>query len=206
MGLAGASRILLDITSRYDTLRTMSERKIALLGYALLGLLHQKPSSGYDLRKIFATTPMGGFSDSPGAIYPALQRLQQSGLIRARVEDRAGLRRRRVFSLSAAGVAALEKWLAGPVTRNDLMRHIDDLMLRFAFMDGVKGQAASLEFLKNFRKDLSAYIPELHGHLNALREHMTVSGRLALESGILSYETLLHWIKTSIVTYQKIKR
>lgn len=183
----------------------MSERKVALLGYALLGLLHQKPSSGYDLRKLFAATPMGSFSDSPGAIYPALQRLQQGGLVRARVEDRAGLRRRRVFSLSAAGVAALEKWLAGPVTRNEVVRRIDELMLRFAFMDGVNGPAASLDFLRKFQAELKAYIPELHGHLNALRHNMPVSGRLALESGIQGYETLLRWAKSSIALYKRRK-
>ena len=47
------------------------------LGYALLGLIHQQPLSGYDVKKIFASTPMAGFSDSPGAIYPALRRLEK---------------------------------------------------------------------------------------------------------------------------------
>ena len=40
--------------------------------------------SGYDLRKIFTTTAMGSFSDSPGAIYPALARLEANGLVRER--------------------------------------------------------------------------------------------------------------------------
>jgi DNA-binding PadR family transcriptional regulator len=30
-----------------------------------------KPSSGYDLRKIFSSTSMKTYSGSPGAIYPA---------------------------------------------------------------------------------------------------------------------------------------
>lgn len=68
---------------------------ISLLGYALLGLLHQRPSSGYALRRTFATMPMGTFSDSPGAIYPALRRLEQQGLVRGRLESSAGLRQSR---------------------------------------------------------------------------------------------------------------
>jgi len=71
----------------------MGPSKIPLLGYALLGLLTGKPSSGYDLRKFFASTAVGTFSDSPGAIYPALQRLAASGLIRGQIEERGGLRR-----------------------------------------------------------------------------------------------------------------
>ena len=42
-------------------------REIPLLGRALLGLLQQGQSSGYDIRRLFTQTPMGTFSDSPGA-------------------------------------------------------------------------------------------------------------------------------------------
>ena len=56
----------------------------SLLGYALLGLIYQQPLSGYDVKKIFASTPMAGFSDSPGAIYPALRKLERLGFVRAR--------------------------------------------------------------------------------------------------------------------------
>ena len=56
--------------------------KIPSLGYALLGLLQGKPSSGYDLRKIFSSTSMRTYSDSPGSIYPALLRLEKQGLMK----------------------------------------------------------------------------------------------------------------------------
>ena len=89
---------------------------VSLLGYALLGLLAQKRASGYDLRKMFTSTPMQTFSDSPGAIYPALRRLQEAGLIRGKVEESSGLRRRQVFALTAEGSAALREWLNEPVS------------------------------------------------------------------------------------------
>src|SRR5258708_28775189 len=53
----------------------------SLLGFAILGMLHARPQSGYDLRKAFVATPMRLFSDSPGAIYPALRRLRVRGWI-----------------------------------------------------------------------------------------------------------------------------
>jgi len=46
----------------------MEQSEVSVLGYALLGLLQQQDRSGYDLRKIFSTTPMKSFSDSPGSI------------------------------------------------------------------------------------------------------------------------------------------
>ena len=61
---------------------------------ALLGLIHQKPSSGYDLCRTFAESAMGNYSSSPGAIYLALERLAGRGLIAGEVQASGGLRRR----------------------------------------------------------------------------------------------------------------
>ena len=67
----------------------MKRSTTPLLGYALLRLLYQKSRSGYDLRKVFAETAMGNYSSSPGAIYPALQRLEVDQLVLGRVEETA---------------------------------------------------------------------------------------------------------------------
>ena len=110
-------------------------RENSLLGYALLGLLQQQARSGYDLRKIFANTPMGTFSDSPGAIYPALQRLEKRDLVSSRVRESSGLRRRRLFRPTSFGKRAFKSWQTRAITREDVIHHVDELMLRFGFMD-----------------------------------------------------------------------
>ena len=173
----------------------------SLLGYAILGLLERQPSSGYDLRKIFVLTPMWSYSDSPGAIYPALGRLEKSGLIRGRVEASAGLRRRKVFRLTAAGMEALKKWLRTPVSRDQVIRGMGELMLRFAFTDRVLGNAAAVRFLKDLERELGSYVPTLREFLESQRRPMTISGQLALESGIRGYEAQLGWTKYAIARY-----
>ena len=62
MAALSVSGLNLYSTHRYSTYSTigtssMADWKIPSLGYALLGLL-QKPSSGYDLRKVFSSTSM----------------------------------------------------------------------------------------------------------------------------------------------------
>lgn len=174
-----------------------------LLGYALLGLLEQHPRSGYDLRKIFALTPLMAYSDSPGAIYPALRRLEQGGWIRGQVENGAGLRRRKVCRPTPAGREALKSWLRKPLSREDVIRGMEGLMLRFAFLDLVLGRKGAVGFLKQLNH-------ELHSHVSTLREFhrtrtkdMPLSGRLALESGILGYEAHLEWTKQAIAEYRR---
>jgi len=179
----------------------MNRNKIPLLGYALLGLLHQVSLSGYGVRKMFSSSPMGSYSDSPGAIYPALQRLEKAGLIRGRVEDSSGLRRKKIYSPTNAGIAALKQWLKNPVTHEEVVRGVNELILRFSFMDPVIGEAATLQFLRALQIELQAYIPTLREYLNSYGTKMSQSGILALESGVRGYETLLEWCKHAITTY-----
>jgi DNA-binding PadR family transcriptional regulator len=175
-------------------------------GYALLGLLREQPSSGYDLRKTFSLTPLVTFSDSPGAIYPALRRLEESGLIRGTIEDGSGLRRRKIFRVTAAGVAELKTWLNQPVGQDDVVRGIEELMLRFAFMDSVVGKAAAARFLKSLERELSSYVRALRKYLVKHRAEMPLSGRLALESGVRGYETHLRWARDALAAYKKAER
>jgi DNA-binding PadR family transcriptional regulator len=181
-------------------MNTMRPR-VSLLGYALLGLLHQKPSSGYALRRIFATTPMGTFSDSPGAIYPALRRLERQGMVRGRVEPSAGLRRKQTFRLTPRGIAALEEWLERPLTRANVVRGMEDVMLRLAFMDQVLAPAASIRFLQSLAREIAAYLPTLHAYLSENRRQMPLSGRLALLSGIRVYEDRSRWVVDALRAY-----
>lgn len=183
----------------------MNPPKIPALGYALLGLLQQKPSSGYDLRKIFSSTAMMSYSDSPGAIYPALGRLEQQGLISGTVEAGSGLRRRRLFRLTALGTTELKKWITRPLVRADVVRGVDEVMLRFAFSEQAAGPSASVRLLQSLEAELTSYLPELHAQLNAGKAGTPTSGRLALESGIRGYECLLQWTKDALETYERKK-
>src|SRR5262245_11950268 len=126
---------------------------ISLLGYALLGLLHQEARSGYDLRKIFAGTPMGTFSDSPGAIYPALQRLEKQGLVRGQLHPSSGRRRRRILRPTASGRRSFKAWQTKSISADDLIHRADELLLRFSFMDETAGPAQAARFLRSLTRE-----------------------------------------------------
>lgn len=181
----------------------MSRDNNSLLGYALLGLLYGQPLSGYDLRKIFASSPIGGFSDSPGAIYPALRRLEEQGLVEGRVLESTSLRKRRVFRPTAKGLASFKAWQSKPIARDDVVRRCGELLLRFAFMDQTLGPERAVAFLREFSEALSGYIPSLKQHLEAHADAMPLSGRLALESGIQEYEARFEWARKSIARYER---
>ena len=180
----------------------MKRPHITVLGYALLGLVHQKPQSGYELRKTFAETAMGNYSSSPGAIYPALERLETDRLIAGKVEDGAGLRRRRIYRPTKAGIAALRQWLAAPIQSADVERGTPELMLRFCFMEHTLGAEACVTFLGEFGRALTPYIAHLEDFRTANAGNMPRSARLALESGIRGYRTLEEWTQYALRLYR----
>jgi DNA-binding PadR family transcriptional regulator len=182
---------------------TKQQHKIPSLGYALLGLLQPKPATGYDLRKIFSSTSMKTYSDSPGAIYPALRRLVRQGLIRGTIEDGSGLRRRQVFRLTAKGLTELKRWITLPITRDDLVSRLKTVMLRFAFSEQAVGASASLDILKSMAAALGPHLEDMGEKLEKMRPFAPTSGWLALECGIRSYECLLQWTRYAIPIYEK---
>ena len=171
---------------------------ISTLSLAIMGLITQKPQTGYDIRKAFSTTPLGHFSSSPGAIYPALQRMTKDGWICGKVDDEKVLRPRKVYEMAEPGREVLERHLLQPVTRDDVIWRMDDLMLRFSLMDEIVGRAATLQFLRGFATELEAYVAHLRCFLGEAKPSMPVCGRLAMENGIEAYEMNAAWARRAI--------
>lgn len=177
-------------------------RGISILGYALMGMVQKHPASGYDLRKLFTRTPLASFSDSPGAIYPALQRLEARGLIRGTIEG-PRLRSRKMFRLTAAGNVELKRWLKLPARRQDVVSRMGELILRFSLMDGVVPETVPIRFLSTLVTELSTYVSELQSFLQYPQPGTPLSGRLAMESGVRGYVAQLEWAKDALSIYTK---
>jgi len=173
------------------------------LRLAILGLISMQPMSGYDLRKVFETTPMGNFSSSPGAIYPALKTLENKGWVSGVADKQDSLRPRLVYSLTDLGDEVLNTELDATVTRDDLIWRYDQLMLRFAFMER-RGVAKILRFLGELLTELEAYIAHLEDVHEQMTDQTTVCGRLALEQGIEGYRANARWARRAVRELERL--
>lgn len=117
----------------------------------LLQVIGRKPSSGYDLRR---SDSLGAFSDSPGSVYPALKRLEETGLVESSVE--AGGRRRTVYRLTNRGRSALHTWLTARVTSADLERRPELLELRYLYLAEQNDRDALRRFLVEYADAVAA--------------------------------------------------
>jgi DNA-binding PadR family transcriptional regulator len=172
----------------------MAQNSLTTFEYALLGLIGMSPMAGYDLHKAFETTPLGHFSSSPGAIYPALRRLAGRGLLDSRLDSTTEARPRRVYALTEAGEEALGAWLHQPVTREELIRGGGAPILRFALAEGRLSSGESVAYLASYREAVESYLEELRQHEAQMPAH-PLHGRLALQQGIRALESEVEWTK-----------
>jgi len=184
----------------------MKKPAITPLGYALLGLVHMEPRTGYALRKIFETTPMGHYSSSPGAIYPALKRLETRGLANSRIDNTNKLRPKQIYSATGLGVDMLREWASQPVSKDDVVERGDELMLRFSFMGTLVDSETSHQFLSQMARGIELYIEELEQFLPMMPKEAPPHGRLALISGLESYKAQARWARKAMKEFTPLSK
>src|SRR5512134_3518324 len=86
------------LTSSDDT--TLKKGTAELL---ILAQLENRPSHGYEIAQQIEIRSHGTVSFHVASLYPILYRLERRGLIAGRWVEKAGQRRRRYYTLTAAG-------------------------------------------------------------------------------------------------------
>ena len=127
--------------------------------WAVLGLLDQRPRSGYDIKRAIDRTIRHIWAGSYGQIYPELRRLEEAGWITGK-DDARGARSRRVYSVTALGHGKLLDWLRGTQYRIELR---DESLLRLFFADALPPDDALglLEARREGYRQLLAYLVSL---------------------------------------------
>lgn len=78
--------------------------------YTILGFLRWGPLTGYDLKKMFDLSDILYWSGSNNQIYRPLVKLHEAGLVSRETERQADNPDRKVYTITAAGRAALQEW------------------------------------------------------------------------------------------------
>ena len=75
----------------------------------ILGLLERQAMYGYQIVKVLETKSQGYFKFKEGTLYPALHRLEKSGLITGQWQMLPNGRQRRYYHITEKGLAKLEQ-------------------------------------------------------------------------------------------------
>jgi PadR family transcriptional regulator AphA len=115
--------------------------------FAVLGILSYGPMSGYDIKKFYAQSVAGFWSESYGQIYPILKRLAEEGLATKSVRKQDGKPDRHIYTITEKGREELQQWLVEPTGRH-IGRHEALLKLMFGKQISV---ADNIIQIKRFR-------------------------------------------------------
>lgn len=172
--------------------------------HVLLGLICLSPASGYDLKRMFAATPMGLYQPSSGALYPALRRLEARGLIRVTDPPAANgsPRRRRVYQPTAGGRETHLTWLRTPVEPGSAARDLGLHLMRFVMMEPVLARAEVLAFLADLEHALAVLTADLERYAAGPPPGGLHPG-LALDHGLAVHRASLDWVQRAIAALRE---
>jgi DNA-binding PadR family transcriptional regulator len=176
-------------------------RRSGVLELAVLGLLHETPMHGYELRKRLNAL-LGAFrAFSYGSLYPCLKELLLRGLI---VEESApdaprplaGRRSKIVYRLTAEGKERLQDLLteAGPAAWED-----DGFGVRFAFFGQTRADVR-LRILEGRRSRLEERMENVRAALTRTRERLDSYTLELHKHGLESVEREVRWLNELIAS------
>ena len=179
----------------------MSVPRSRLTGFeqALLGMISLQPSTGYDLKRRFATTSLGVYQPSSGALYPALERLEQRGLLASEALPQAAHGRpRRRYRLTNDGRQAHLDWLRQPVVPETVAQDLGLHLLRFVMMPQVLPAETVIGFLTSLRAALEGLVGGLERQAAAIDAAANPYPALAVEHGLAVHRASLAWADQAI--------
>lgn len=170
--------------------------------YVALGMLAIEPNkSGYDIRKAIESSVGYFWGESYGQIYPALKRLAADGLIVP--SSPPAKQRRQEYSITEAGRACLQEWLALPF-QNDPPRN--EFLLKL-FFSGDAAPGVAMAHIRELNARNRSSLATMQ-HIETL-SHTVNTGNprlrywmLTLGLGIAMTHAALEWGERSLASLE----
>lgn len=147
--------------------------------YVILGLLGERPMSGYEIKKVVDIRFGFFWNESFGQIFPSLKRLFEEGLITEAEAEEKGGHSRKLYRATPSGVAALQSWLAQPVEKETYRLEILLKLYFSTYADPAvmlghlaafeESHLRQLEILNLFQKELEGILDADENHREILR-------------------------------------
>lgn len=113
-----------------------------MLTHILLGFLNYGPMTGYELKSVMDHSTQHFWHAQHSQIYTTLRKLREQGLVWSEEPDEDDPLNRRVYHLTDAGRAELQRWLSQPQIELDQIKH--EMLVR-VFFSGSRNQNEVIE-------------------------------------------------------------
>jgi DNA-binding PadR family transcriptional regulator len=161
---------------------------------AVLGLLHEGPMHGYELRKRLNLMLGWGRVLSYGSLYPALKKMLRGDLIEELAPRTVSRRPRIVYQLTEAGNSEFQRLMSevGPTAWED-----DNFDIRFAFF-GRTDMEIRLRVLEGRRSRLQERLERVQKELAMTQQEVDRYAGELQRHGVESVEREVRWLSELI--------
>jgi DNA-binding PadR family transcriptional regulator len=169
---------------------------VGLVAHGFLGLLEGRPKHGYELRKSFDERLAGGRPLRSGQVYSTLARLERDG----RVNDVGGERgpgpERRLYAITDAGVAELERWLSVPEPPDPYLQSVVYAKVVVALSSGRSAQAV-------LDAQRERHVAEMRA-LTRGKEGADLAGVVRADYALLHLDADVRWIDLTLARVARL--
>jgi DNA-binding PadR family transcriptional regulator len=157
----------------------MSNSPLTSVSYVVLGLVRDGAATSYEMKQKVATS-VGYFWNFPHSqLYAEPARLVELGLLAEEQEE--GGRRRRIYTLTAAGRDSLAEWLRRPAAEPTQIRDVGLLKLFFGDVLGDDEIVALARAQEEAHRARLAVYEEMEGRVGQARHAETLRAGLVFE-------------------------
>lgn len=130
----------------------------------ILGILTEKPATGYEIKEKFSSIFNNFYNASFGSIYPILHKLTDAGKVVFEIVEQTGKPNKKIYSITESGRQAFAEYLQTPVEPRKIK---SDFMVRLYYSGDlpkteretlinheIDEQLAGIEALQALRKSL----------------------------------------------------
>ncbi len=163
---------------------------MSLVAHGLLGLLEDRPKHGYELRRSFDERLASGRPLRSGQVYSTLGRLERDGRVDEVGEEKGPGPERRLYAITEAGVAELERWLSAPEPPETYLQSVLYAKVVVALSSGRSAQA-----MLDAQRD--RHVAEMRA-LTREKEHTDLAGVVRADFALLHLDADIRWIDLTL--------
>jgi len=162
----------------------------------VLGLLSQRPMSGYDIKRLFGRFDWLLGNSSFGSIYSALHALLEDGLVSVQTVRHPNKPDRKVYTINNGGQHTLQHWLRQSAT--DASSPKSFIMRLFLATSHTNGGLS--EYMRHRHRHVATHRTALE---DMLRDPVDAGQQLVCEYGLALADAELEWLDSTLSQLQR---
>lgn len=163
---------------------------------AILGILSWKPSTGYELKKIFEDSTFMYWSGNNNQIYKALTNLEDEGFVTNKVIHQENSPSKKIYTITDEGLKELKNWLLSSPEAPEIKK---TFLVQFAWSDMLSNEELA-ELLSKYENEIKLqlimqkekYRRSLHSPDRSTRESLI--WEMISENIVSTYKNELNWV------------